>query len=351
MYPMFFQKKFSLFKISSNGRILLILDKCIFISNKNQILYSNNGGKSFHCIAEYFYDNIWKKMTTINNLTARLFRSGFHNLALIDSTMITIFNNIILIKSGNNKKLRNSFFLKRGTRPLSFCVSKNKALYWGEYFNNPKREEVYIYGSFDRGESFKVVHKFPLGYIRHIHGIYKDPYTGALWVTTGDTDQESGIWVSENEFKSLEKVFMGSQQVRAVQLLFTKKYIYFGSDTPLEKNYLYRIDKKTKKLEKLQEVENSVFWGCKVGKYLFFSTIVEPSNINKIRYTCIWGSIDGKKWGRILGFYKDKWPMRLFQYGQIFFPVGENNTNRLWFTPFASDMDQTIQYINISDIF
>ena len=98
-------------------------------------------------------------------------------------------------------------------------------------------------------------------------------------------------------------------------------------------------------------MESSVFWGCKVGDYLFFSTVVESSKVNECKDACIWGSKDGENWKCIARFRKDIWPMKLFQYGQIFFPTGENNTDYLWFTPFATEKHLTLQKLNVKELF
>jgi hypothetical protein len=35
-------------------------------------------------------------------------------------------------------------------------------------------------------------------------------------------------------------------------------------------------------------------------------------------------------------FKKDIWPMKYFQYGQVFFPSGPGDGKHLWCTPFAT---------------
>lgn len=234
-------------------------------------------------------------------------------------------------------------------RPLALAQTLDGGLYFGEYRRNPERSPIAIWQSHDEGVTWNPVWTFQG--VRHVHGVFNDPYTGALWVTTGDTDTESGTWVTEDGFKSLEKLIGGNQQTRAVQLLFTKTHVYFGSDAPREKNFIYRMERKSGRVERLQEVEGPVFWGCKVGEHLFFSTVVEPTSISLTKHACIWGSKDGESWRKVADFRKDFWPMRLFQYGQIRFPTGENNTGYLFFTPVATEKHGTIQRLKVTDIF
>jgi len=129
---------------------------------------------------------------------------------------------------------------------------------------------------------------------------------------------------------------------RCVQLIFTSNYIYFDSDSPDETNYLYRIEKKSGNKEILQRVGNPVFYGCKVGESLFFSTVCEPSNINTSRYAVIWRSDDGESWYEFKKFKKDIWSMKYFQYGQILFPYGPGDNKNLWCKPFTTHNDQAV---------
>jgi hypothetical protein len=285
-------------------------------------------------------------------LVMRLLRLGVHALCQVaDGVLVMGTRHKVIRYDPAARRFSHSFDIPNGRRFLFLSIGPCNDLHFGEYFGNEERETVHIYRSADGGCKFEVVRTFTAKGIRHIHGVFHDPYTGALWVTTGDTDQESGIWVTEDGFRTFERVLGGSQQTRAIQLLFTQQHVYFGSDTPLERNYIYRLEKKSGRVERLQEVESSVFWGCKVNEFLFFSTTVEPSAVNTSRHAWIWGSKDGGRWKKIVGFHKDIWPMKLFQYGQIFFPSGENNTGYLFFTPFATEKHYTIQRLKVTDLF
>ena len=66
-----------------------------------------------------------------------------------------------------------------------------------------------------------------------------------------------------------------------------------------------------------------------MGKSVFFSTAVEPSEVNRHRFSCLYGSADGRSWEKLVEWRKDCWPMRLFQYGRILLPRGANETSIL----------------------
>lgn len=235
-----------------------------------------------------------------------------------------------------------------GSRPLAVALGHTGDIFYGEYRNNAERSPVSVWRGSNNGASWRPAWTF--NDVRHIHGVFHDPYTQAIWVTTGDADAESGIWMTSDDFIHLDRVAGGAQRFRVLQLLFTEQFIYFGSDALVEDNYIYRLDRSTGKVDALQAVSGTVFWGCKVGDYLFFSTAVEPSTAKRNRYACLWGSSDGEKWRCIARYRKDIWPMKLFQYGQILFPAGDNQTGKLWFTPWATQGDQTIQCLDVTKI-
>lgn len=64
--------------------------------------------------------------------------------------------------------------------------------------------------------------------VRHVHGVQRDPYTGAIWVTTGDADAESRIGrLRDGGFQA---VGGGSQAWRAVELAFGPSAVLWGMD-------------------------------------------------------------------------------------------------------------------------
>jgi hypothetical protein len=161
-------------------------------------------------------------------------------------------------------------------------------------------------------------------------------------------NSEAGIWRTDDSFATVHKVAGGSQQMRAVQPLFTKDYVYFGSDTPHEINHIYRMDREGKMIEQLAAVDSSVFFASRVGQSLFFSTTAEPSVVNETRFASIWRSEDGINWRRWMSFKKDLLPKKYFQHGQILFPNGPGDGQHLWFTPFATEDHNTSYKIDVS---
>jgi len=116
--------------------------------------------------------------------------------------------------------------------------------------------------------------------------------------------------------------------------------LYFTTDTPLEANFVYRFDR-AGKLARVSPISSSSIYGCRVGSRVFFSTMVEPSEVNRDRNVRIYAG-SGDHWEPMLAWRKDRRSMRFFQYGNAFLPGGNNETLYLAVSPIAvKQEDQT----------
>lgn len=68
-------------------------------------------------------------------------------------------------------------------------------------------------------------------YARHIHVIQIDPYTGDLYLGTGDEGVECSIYRSKDNGDIWTKLFSGGQRYRTLSFIFTEKSIYWNTDT------------------------------------------------------------------------------------------------------------------------
>jgi hypothetical protein len=277
----------------------------------------------------------WRSITSSFHLASRLFRDGFHALTILSSGhLIAAVPHAIVTLAPGETEFHVSHKVLRGIRPLHLTVTPDDHTFWGEYFDNPERNEVHIYVSTDRGAHWEVAHSFPKGAIRHVHNIVYDEWENCLWVLTGDNGSECRILRASCDFKTVEMILSGSQQARSAALVPTRDALYFSSDTPLETNHVYRLDRRGN-AARVFELSGSSIYGCRVGNAVFFSTTVEPSKINYDRNASLYGSSDGIQWQRILNYRKDRWPMGLFQYGNACLPDGNNATNSLAVTTLA----------------
>lgn len=282
-----------------------------------------------------FHPAHWRYLTSRFPLSTRLCRDGFHALAITSSdTLVGAVPHAIVARNPHSAEFRVSFRVVRGTRPLHFAVTPQGQIFWGEYFDNRERNEVYIYTSSDDGDHWEVAYTFPKGAIRHVHNIVYDKWDDCLWVLTGDEGQECRILRASADFKSINIVLSGHQQARAVAAVIARDAVYFASDTPFEANHIYRLDRRGN-LRAIAQMSSSSINGCSVGSAIFFSTMVEPSAVNHSRDVCLYGSGDGNEWNRLLRWNKDRWPMSLFQYGNAFLPDGDNTSGCLALTTVA----------------
>lgn len=261
---------------------------------------------------------------------SRLQRSGVHHVVPSPfGAMVFANRDTYIVRNGEVSQCGQVV----GSRPLCVCFHKGR-FYYGEYRNNRERTPIRLW-RYRPGESaWEPCWMFSS--IRHVHGVFHDPWTDTLWVTTGDEDKESGVWVSEDGGRRLDRVVGGSQQFRVVQLVFTEDYVYFGSDAPNEENYLYRMSRCGTSIEQLASVGSSVFYGCAVGDTICFSTVVEPSVVNQGRDAVVWRSEKGEQWYPFMRFRKDVLPMKGFQYGQVLFAGGDGGGNTLCLTPMST---------------
>jgi len=327
----------------------------IWVGNQ---LYASRGYEILHAtiqaprninwqLAGRFRPLLRRQLSVTNRWTARLFRDGFHALAVLPSGGIVgaVPGLIVTLRPGE-KHFRQTHAITRGTRPLHMTAVPDGTIYWGEYFDNAARDEVHIYASRDAGESWQVAHTFCKGEIRHVHNIIHDPWGDCLWILTGDYGEECRILRASCDLSQIDVVMKGNQQARAVAAIPTQDALYFSSDTPLESNHISRLDRRGS-LTQLASVGSSSIYGCRVGSKVFFSTMVEPSEVNPDRRVRIYeGDVSRQQsWKPILEWRKDFLPMGLFQYGNAFLPDGENTSHCLALSTIAVERDDMVMSI------
>jgi len=282
-----------------------------------------------------------RRLSVTNCLSARLSRAGFHALAVLPSGGIVgaVPGAIVTIRPGE-KRFRVTHMITRGARPLHICAVPGGAIYWGEYFDNAARDEVHIYASTDDGAIWNVAYTFPKGAVRHVHNIVYDRWGNCLWILTGDYGDECRVLRAACDLSTVDVVLQGKQQARAVASVPAEDALYFSSDTPLESNHIYRLDRRGE-LTQLAGISSSSIYGCRVGSQIFFSTMVEPSRTNPDPNVRIYAgdTSNPQNWSSPLSWRKDRWPMRLFQYGNAFLPDGENSTRFLAVSTIAVESD------------
>jgi len=300
-------------------------------SRGNALYKSYDGGRKW----SYWFSipiGLKVKLGLCSVTLSRLLRTRiYHVFPLSESLIVFAFGEVYNYNMVSEKLI--SIGKVKGSRPLCIGHFEN-TLYFGEYFSNPDRTIVNV---LKLGEGLSRMETiFSFDDIRHVHGIFYDHFDNCFWISTGDYGDEACIWRSDFSFNHVEAFLRGTQQDRAVQVLIDKDYIYYGTDTQLEQNYIYRVDKRSKEKTMLSAVEGSVLSGAKIGGAYFFATAVEPSKVNSSKNVVVWYSKGGEKWTRLKVFYKDKLNMTYFQFGYVVFPYyNSDDSTSIYFTPFA----------------
>ena len=319
------------------------------------VLYASRGYKLLkaRCVADRFdwqpvatyKPEWWRKISSHSRLAYRLVRDGFHALAVHpQGNLIAAVPGAIATLQRDDSEFRVTHRLLRGTRPLHICVTPEGRAYWGEYFDNPGREKVHIYASNDGGLRWDVSYTFPKQAIRHVHNIVYDRWAKCLWIFTGDYGRECKILKASLDLSAVDEVVAGNQQARAVAVIVDESGLFFASDTPLEQNHLYHLDRRGR-LQQCTEIPSSSIYACRNPQGMFFSTMIEPSDANSSRNIALYCSADGTRWDALAQWRKDRWPMKFFQYGNAFLPDGENSTDILAVTTVAAknaDLEMSI---------
>lgn len=79
----------------------------------------------------HFRPSLRRRLSVTNRLTARLFRDGFHALAILPSGAIigAIPGSIVTLRPGETE-FRQTHAITRGTRPLHITATPDGVVYW-----------------------------------------------------------------------------------------------------------------------------------------------------------------------------------------------------------------------------
>lgn len=253
-------------------------------------------------------------------LTRRLFRAEIRSLYHFQNdTWMCIAKKALFRYNPQSGMFEKCHDIEKGSRPMNLCQGSDGTIYYGEYCYNPERHPMRIFRSKDNGDTWEVAYTFGEGEVNHIHGIFNDPYTGRLWVATGDDDAACIFGYTEDGFKTLVREYAGSQLYRVCMPLFTPDEIVFATDSQYEQNVIRSIDRKTGEVRDWQKIQGSGIYAAQNGKLMLVSTTVEPSMVNLDNSSHLWYSWDGHDWRELISFEKDMWKKTYFQFGSIRF--------------------------------
>lgn len=282
-------------------------------------------------------------------LTRRFFRAEITNFyTLKDGTQLVLAKKGIFRRRKDEKDFVKISSIPRGSKPLNLCIAPTGAIYFGEYFQNVGNLPIHIYKLNVEDGGLERVYTFGQGEINHIHGLFFDKYSNRIWVVTGDAEHECIIGYTEDEFNTFVEVFRGGQEYRCCQMFFYEDYIVYCTDSEFIENSVKCIDRKTLEIKVLCNVTGSVIKGGQNGNISYFSTNIEPSQVNMDKRAHLWVSKDGLNWVDKYSAEKDIYPA-IFQFGSFEFPHYETQiSNRLYFSGRAlKGLDGKSTYIEL----
>lgn len=235
-------------------------------------------------------------------------------------------------------------FIEGMNNPLSFTQIENidgftNGIVYGEYTNDGVAKEVSIYQRSQQGKWEKLF-TFPKGTAKHIHALLPSSERDSVFVFTGDSDVESGIWEFKNNFTTINKSLTGKQIYRACVANIKNNQLTYISDMPDKENFVYSLnwDAGEESLTKIMSVSGPCIYGTQlVNGELVFSTSVEgDSTVQgwrswlsfstgvgvKDRYSHVYIGNSRIGFKDIYKMKKDNYPLRLFGFGTFSFPKG-----------------------------
>lgn len=336
---------------------LCLMDEKVLLYKKSKMFLYDYKYDNFELVFR-FEIGLSTKVKEGFRLLSRVFRTGIRSALAInqDEVLFVAERNLCYLNIGENK-LKKLYKIKSGfSDPLNLCKpvieGKGFVALFGDYGDNKKREEVSIYG-IHKDLTIQVLYTFKAGTIRHIHNIVRDDLKNGYYIFAGDNEPNAGIYWADINFKIMKPIIVGAQKARAVCGFMTNKGLLYATDSVSSQNYIYLLIENNNKpvLLEVVPINGSCIYATKYsGGYVFSTTVESPEN-NGSRISNLLSIKRGKGIlsndvhlvhvtpqleTNIIGTYrKDKLPYKLFQYGVVRFPSGQENSNILIMYPCA----------------
>lgn len=332
-------------KVENDFKPLVVEEYLCISYKKGEIFYHESIGETPRFLGK-FPLKLWQKILISNRMTERFSRiEPRTSIKISDKKYLVSFCGAIYCIDVENKTIRREHVFRKGmANPLIFCEIKgmegfDDCIVYGEYIWNTEKGMVSIYTR--RNGAWEKSFSFNAGTICHIHSIVADATLNRVFILTGDSNEESGIWIAKNNFKEVYPILCGKQKFRSCVAFPMNQGLLYATDSPLESNQLLfaSLSDNTWSVRAVFDLPGPVVYGLKLGSNYVFATTVEPdSNLPKLRYFftqklgkglidsyshIIYGNMeDGFQ--ELFTLKKDRYPMWLFQFGNVHFPVTDS---------------------------
>lgn len=211
--------------------------------------------------------------------------------------------------------------------------------FFSEYSNDPNRAKS-IFRIFDDGNRIEQVFQFEASEIKHVHSVTWDKYRQGFWVTTGDSDQQSWFYFTDDNFKTLKQKHGGDQTWRAVSIIPTPEGLIWGMDagkdaSETDINYIFNFNLSTGERKQVQQIDSPAYHALTTqqGEFII-NTNYEPGCKQPIPpEAAVWKSKDGINWRKVHAMSYQPTPrINGSKYAYIYSPLGTVPDDQYLFT-------------------
>jgi hypothetical protein len=265
----------------------------------------------------------WRCAATHVRPLQRALRFLYYNvLKLGGGEVFATFGHQVGVFRGNRFHLLDG--IERPHRVLrgAAALDGNGDVYFGEYHFKKNDYQIHIYRYTPGDSRVHVVYRFAPGQVRHVHGIYFDPFENCLLCLTGDRGSECRIIKSRDGFNTVETIGAGDESWRAVSVQFTDRSIFYGTDAEFRTNHIYRVDRSDGKRADLGRVNGPVYYSKAAGGELFFAVTAELCPSQTDRAATLWRVNNESTLAHVASFEKDWLSTTYFMPGTLHFAAG-----------------------------
>lgn len=275
---------------------------------------------------------LWKEIAARIRPAQRLLRFMYYNVVKLPGKEVFVtFDKFVGVQVEGRIQMLGG--LVRPCRILrgACAVDADGSVFFGEYLMNPDRHDVHVYRYVPGQPRAEIVHTFSSRTVRHVHGIYFDPYEKCLWCVTGDGERECLMLRTDDGFRTTSELGKGDETWRCVSLLFTESSLYYATDAEFRQNVLYKVDRRTGARTVLHELDGPVYYSAAVGQDLFFAVTAELCPSQKSPTATLWHLDPAGRCTPFASFPKDRFPVAWFLPGTLHFPRGPGRSGEILF--------------------
>jgi hypothetical protein len=309
------------------------MDATRLLVSKRDVLFEVRDGKEPRRIAR-FPQPMWKRVASAQRLGQRALRYMFYNvLPLPGGDLFVTFGTDIGVISADGA-VRQLDGVKQPFRVLrgGMSVGRDGSVLFGEYRPNAERGALHLYRYHAGAKSVEIAHTFPAGVVRHVHGVFTDPFDNSQWCLAGDVGSECRILRSTDGFQTHDVVGCGDESWRAVSMQFTPHAVYYGMDAEFTQNYIYRIDRSSGARDIVCAVEGPMYYSTRLGSDVYFAVTAELCPSQQGDFAALW-HIDtvAESATRLRTFRTDGKSVHYFMPGTLDFSGGDDTRPEILF--------------------